>query len=169
MELRCPNCKQRYTQRVHREGWVEHLLSVICVYPFRCQLCTCRFRAMAWGHCYAKEHVDQRQLERFPVSCPAWFSVRQAQGPDLEGDGTVTDLSMGGCGLETRFFFEPGMLLRLQIRTWEDQLPVKVESAVVRVVRPRTVGVEFLDIPPPEKQRLGLFVQSLFLINRGRR
>lgn len=169
MEPTCPNCRQRYTQRIHRQGWFEHVLSIIYVYPFRCQLCTCRFRAMAWGHRYAKEHVDQRQLERFPVNCPARFFVNQTRGPDLEGDATVTDLSMGGCGFETRSMLEPGMLLRLQIQTWEDQQAVRVAPAVVRAVRPRVIGVEFLDIPPPEKQRLGQFVQSLFLINRGRR
>jgi hypothetical protein len=68
--------------------------------------------------------------------------------------------------LDTRFFFEPGMLLRLRIQTWEDQLPVTVESAVVRVVRPRTAGVDFLDIPPEDKQRLSQFVKGLLLISR---
>ncbi|MBM4134271.1 MAG: PilZ domain-containing protein [Nitrospira sp.] len=166
MDRRCPNCDESHVQRANREGPLDRILSVCYIYPFRCQLCSHRFRAMEWGRRYAHEHRDQRQLERFPVNCPAWFSVRQAQGPDLGGEATVVDLSMGGCGLDTRFFFEPGMLLRLQIQTWEDQLPVKVGSAVVRVVRPRTAGVEFLDIAPADKQRLSQFVKGLRLLNR---
>lgn len=166
MEPRCPNCNQHYVQRTPREGRIEQFLSVFCVYPFRCQLCTIRFRALEWGRRYAHEHVDQREYQRFETQCMAWFTVGQTQGPDLEGQATLVDLSMGGCGLDTRFFFEPGMLLRLQIQTWEDQLPVTVESAVVRVIRPRTVGVEFLKISPVEKHRLSHFVKGLLLVNR---
>lgn len=166
MGRRCPSCDQPYVQRAIREGRLDRLLSAFYIYPFRCQLCTHRFRAMEWGRRYAHEPVDQRQYERFEVQCPAWFSVGQKQGPDLEGEATVTDLSMGGCGLETRVLFEPGVLLRMQIQTWEDQLPVTVKTAVVRVVRPRTVGIEFLDIPPADKQRLGEFVKGLLLISR---
>ncbi|MDE3017797.1 MAG: PilZ domain-containing protein [Nitrospirota bacterium] len=166
MERRCPNCDQPYVQRANREGRLDRLLSAFYVYPFRCQLCTHRFHAIEWGRRYAHEPVDQRQYERFEVQCPAWFSVGQKQGPDLEGEATVTDLSMGGCGLDTRFLFEPGMLLRLKIQTWEDQLPVTVKSAVVRVVRPRTVGIEFLDVPPADKERLSQFVKGLLLLSR---
>ncbi len=166
MPSHCPACRQPYLQRVNREGWGERALSAVFVYPYRCQVCTHRFFALDWGHRYTKEHVDVRQYERLPVQCPAWYTVAQTGGPDRQGEATVTDLSIGGCGMEVRFPFEPGMLCSLEIQTWEDQLPVRVESAIVRVVRPKVVGVEFLELRPAEKQRLSQFMQGLLLINR---
>ena len=48
-ELHCPNCGAPFVRVTHQEGGVERLLSHANVFPFRCQLCTNRFRAIYSG------------------------------------------------------------------------------------------------------------------------
>jgi len=50
----CPSCGGREVRRTRREGLTERLLSVIYMYPFRCDRCRHRYRAMRWGRRYTK-------------------------------------------------------------------------------------------------------------------
>jgi len=43
MEPHCPRCGQDIVQRVRRRGLLDHLLSIVYIYPFRCQVCFHRF------------------------------------------------------------------------------------------------------------------------------
>ncbi len=157
----CTQCGRDFVQRTHRDGLLERLLSVAYVYPFRCQLCTHRFRAMQWGKRYVKEAIDKRQYQRFAIRLPVSFSSDQA-----EGTGTVTDISMGGCGLETDAQLSTGALLQLHLRIADQEPPVTVEAAAVRSVRAKFVGVQFLRVRPEEKERLSQFVRELLIIAR---
>jgi hypothetical protein len=44
--LLCPRCASSAVQRSHRRG-IERLLSLLAVYPFRCQACHSRFWRLA--------------------------------------------------------------------------------------------------------------------------
>ncbi len=47
-EVRCPKCHSAYFRRSRRRGFLETmLLTRVSVYPFRCDLCGCRFYRMA--------------------------------------------------------------------------------------------------------------------------
>lgn len=149
MGPQCPQCGRDFVRRSHREGTLEHLLSVVFVYPFRCQLCAHRFLALQWGAHYKKEFVDQREYERLPVRRPAAFS-----GDQMHGEGTVTELSIRGCTLETGTRLVEGALLRMSFHPTGQDPSVEVEAAVVRSVRGSGAGLEFLRIQPQEKESL---------------
>jgi len=50
----CPSCRGREVRRTRREGLTDRLLSIIYMYPFRCDRCRHRYRAMRWGKRYPK-------------------------------------------------------------------------------------------------------------------
>lgn len=168
MGLRCPECEATAVRRSPRKGLIENLLSTAYIYPYRCEVCSSRFHSMEWGRRYRKETPsgDRRQHERFEIRCPAWFSTDDGGSPSQQGEAVLTDLSLGGCGLETDVPLEAGTVLLLQMQTWEDQLPIRVDRAVVRSIRPRIVGLEFMQFQPREKHRLSLFVKGLLAVGR---
>lgn len=160
MELTCPRCGKDFVRRTPRQGVLEQFLSLAYVYPFRCQLCTHRFRAMEWGKRYQKHASDKRQYERIPVRIPASFS-----GGEQEGRAVVTDLSMGGCGMETDATFTEGGLLELRLHTSDQAPPITVE-AVVRSVRAKFAGLQFLRFQPEDKDRLSQLIRELMISAR---
>ena len=153
MNPRCPQCGKEFVRRSHRQGTLEHMLSVIYVYPYRCQLCTFRFRAMQWGAQYSRQLVDQREYERIPVRLPVTFA-----GDRAKGQGALTELSMGGCSLQTEAILKPGDLVQLSVKPSEQDPPITVETAVVRSVRATTLGVEFLRLDSQQRDALRQFV-----------
>jgi predicted Zn-ribbon and HTH transcriptional regulator len=46
--LRCPGCTSTMVRRSHRWG-IERLLSVLALYPFRCEECGIRFKRFAFA------------------------------------------------------------------------------------------------------------------------
>jgi hypothetical protein len=161
MELTCPRCGKDFIQRAQREGLLDQILSAVYVYPFRCQLCTHRFRLVQAGKRYQKEGADKRQYQRFATQVPVTFS-----GEQISGEGVTKDLSMGGCGLETETKVPTGILLQLRIHILEMEPPVKVEAATVRMARANTLGIEFLRLSSQERNRLAQFISELLLVAR---
>jgi len=73
----CPECGGTLARRAHRHGLAEILVSVMYIYPFRCQLCAHRFRALQWGiryHRIAQDSGDHRLVET-PARAGQFFSV----------------------------------------------------------------------------------------------
>ncbi len=161
MEPVCPQCGRDFVQRTHRQSLLEQLLSLVYVYPFRCQLCTHRFLALQWGRRYVREAIDKRQYQRIATQIPVAFA-----GDQIEGTGVVRDISMGGCGLETDAQLSAGALLQLQLRISDQEAPVIVDAAAVRMVRPKFIGVQFLRLRPQEKDRLSQVIRELLVIAR---
>lgn len=81
----CPKCDGTLARRSHRDGLAEQLISLMYVYPFRCQLCSHRFFALQWGIRYHRVPVDHREyhprLTRVPVA---------PSGPDIAGTARRT-------------------------------------------------------------------------------
>lgn len=158
--IKCPNCSSEFVRRVARLGMFEVLLSYIYFYPFRCQLCGYRFRFLEWGVRYLRVEEDKRTYDRLPMNFPVAFT-----GDKISGQGTVQNLSMGGCSIVTDTKIERGTILNLALSVSKEITPMIVEAAVVRYVRPENFGVEFLRWQSGERERLQLFVRGL-LINR---
>ena len=74
----CPKCGGTLARRSHRSGLAEEMLSVVYVYPFRCQLCAHRFLALQWGARYHRIAQDfgNRHLGGTPVRAGQFFSLR---------------------------------------------------------------------------------------------
>jgi len=52
--LQCPRCGWPEVRRTRRVGFLERLLSMIYIYPFRCGRCLHRYRSMRWGVRYSR-------------------------------------------------------------------------------------------------------------------
>ncbi len=152
----CSKCGKNFVRRSHRRGVIERLLSVGYVYPFRCQLCSHRFKALQWGVRYSKHVVDRREYERIPTGFSVTF-----QGDHVRGEGVATDISMAGCALETDARLAVEALLQLRLQIPDRDPAVTVDAAVVRSVRARAVGLQFLRLQPQDRDHLHHFVQGL--------
>ena len=156
----CPNCRKNRVHQSRRQGLSEALWSLLCIYPFRCQLCAHRFLAFQWWWRRFVSHDDLREYVRFPVRFQATFSGKQ-----VSGAGTVVNLSQHGCAIETYTPIPPGELFLLKIYEPDGHLLYEIEAAAVVYIvdrkYERTVGVEFVCIHEREMQRLVGVIEDL--------
>jgi len=162
LALPCPRCGKNFIRRSHRQGVRERLLSLFYVYPFRCQVCAHRFKLFQFGVRYSKHLIDRRQYERLPTHVPATFVEAVTAGEGRIGHGVVTDIALGGCYMQTVVELPEGTLLSLELQTVEHAPSIAIEAAIVRSVRPTSVGLQFLRIRESEHERLSQFIHQLF-------
>ncbi|MGH7235607.1 MAG: PilZ domain-containing protein [Nitrospiraceae bacterium] len=155
MEPHCPRCRQDIVQRIRRQGLLEYLLSTAYIYPFRCQVCSHRFRAFQWGVRYVKQALEKRQHDRLVTRFQITFS-----GNGIDGSGVVTLVSLGGCAIETDTKLSSGQILQLQLKPSDRDPAVAVDAAVVRGIRSPLVGLQFLRFRMEERERLSQFVRG---------
>ncbi len=98
----------------------------------------------------------KHKYERYPVQIPVVYS-----GDLVEGDGTVLNLSMGGCAVEGTAVVQGGAYLYLRIYLRPDETPMKVELAAVRWASDKMFGVEFIRQTAEEQERLRQFIHLL--------
>ena len=79
----------------------------------------------------------------------------------------VTDISLGGCYLQTVVQLSQGTLVSLELQTEQHTPAIAVEAAIVRVVRPTGVGLAFLRLSEPE--RFSQFIHQLLVESLPRR
>jgi hypothetical protein len=156
--VKCPSCAREFVRRVSRVGLAEKFLSLFYIYPFKCQLCSFRFRCLERGVRYTRVEEDRRAYDRLAVNCPASFST-----DNFSGEGALIDLSMGGCSFSTTANVVNGMILKMSLKVSGDVAPILVDAAVVRHARRESVGVDFLQWRPGERERLQHFVRGLLI------
>ena len=88
--------------------------------------------------------MEQRKNPRFPVRFRSSFTSLNIVG----GDGSITDLSLRGCRVESHTEVRPGTSLEVRIHTSEDEPPLKIQEAVVRWSRAQQFGMEFVTLEP---------------------
>ena len=155
MEPHCTRCRQDIVQRIRRQGLLEYLLSIAYIYPFRCQVCSHRFRTFQWGVRYVKQTLEKRRHDRLVTRFQITFS-----GNGIDGSGVVTLVSLGGCAIETDTKLSSGQILRLQLKPSDRDPAVAVDAAVVRGIRSPLVGLQFLRFRMEERERLSQFVRG---------
>jgi hypothetical protein len=72
---------------------------------------------------------------------------------------------MDGCTLQTTGFSE-GAFFELVLEPTVEDETIRIETAMVCSVRPSSVGVRFLEVPPEHYRRLGQVVLGL-LVGQG--
>jgi len=159
----CPRCGKNFVQRSRRQGLKERLLSLVYLYPFRCQVCANRFRAFQFRSRYVRRTVDRRQYVRLSTRIPTTFAVDIKPGAQRVGAGVVTNISLGGCYLQTVVQLSQGTLVSLELQTEQHTPAIAVEAAIVRIVRRTGVGLEFLRMSQPEQERLSQFIRQLLV------
>ena len=160
-ELHCPICGTSFVRVTYQEGRVENLLGRVNVFPFRCQLCTNRFRAFYSGARHNTQAFDRRQYTRLPASIEA--QVLDYKQPAVIN--RITDISMDGCTLQTTGF-PKGSFIELVLKPTVKEEMIHIETAMVCSVRPLSMGVRFLEIPPEHYRRLAQVVLGL-LVGQG--
>jgi hypothetical protein len=160
-ELHCSICGSAFVRVTYQEGRVERLLSRINVFPFRCQLCTNRFRAFYSGARHSTQAFDRRQYTRLPASIEA--QVLDPNQPAVTN--RITDISMDGCTLQTTGFAK-GAFIELVLKPAVEEEAIYIETAMVCSVRPSSMGIRFLEIPPKQYRRLAQVVLGL-LVGQG--
>jgi c-di-GMP-binding flagellar brake protein YcgR len=132
-------------------GFAEQLLAHLRLFPFRCQFCEKRFMAVQWEKDASSSPQDRRKSARTSVRCGVTFF-----SADVTGEGTVTDLSSGGCFIKTAVSVPEGAALALQIQLANQQM-VKVDRAVVRRSF-EGLGVQFVSLREAEEAQLTRFL-----------
>lgn len=161
LQIQCPRCRKHFVRRSHRKGLYERLLSCLCRYPFRCQVCGRRFKAFQFRAHYTKQRIDRRQYERLPISMPVTFAEAVRPGELRTGTGHVLEISLGGCFVQTVIQLAEGTLVSLELQIETAAPPLLVEAALVRSVRPLGVGLEFLRLAETEQERLSSLMRRL--------
>lgn len=107
----------------------------------------------------AKQHsVEIRKTKRFPVEASVAFS-----GVELirEGEGTVYNLSRGGCAIRSKHTVQPGTYLSLRLHLPDATTPVIIDMAVARWMQTHQFGLEFMLVHEGEASRLSQFMATL--------
>lgn len=152
----CPKCKSELVGRTHRNGMVERAVSLAYIYPFKCQVCQHRFRKLQWGERYVRVPLDRRHAERLPTRIPVTIHWKDGG----QGRGTVRDISVTGCGIETEAPVPMGALVLLQLEP-EGEPPIDIDVGEVRSRQSRRIGVRFSRVAPTHVERVRQIVQRL--------
>jgi hypothetical protein len=101
---------------------------------------------------------EKRRHIRFPVQFRSTFSSVNVVGG--EGEGTLGDLSVRGCRVESRAVVKTGTALQLKLFL-PDETAALATVAAVRWVRGTAFGVEFVDMTDEDWKRLSRFIKRL--------
>ena len=94
----------------------------------------------------ARPSMVVRKHPRFAVQLPVSFSTEE-----VDADGTVYNLSLGGCRVESDHPMQGGEYVALRLRVSYDESPISVQVAVVRWSAGGDFGLEFLVIAEEER------------------
>jgi PilZ domain len=97
-----------------------------------------------------------RKHPRFPVDFGSTFS-----GEQFAGRGTITNLSVGGCSIESKVILTAKSSLAIHIQLPDSRQPLQIDRAVVRWARGNTFGVEFERISQDDTDRLHQLIHGL--------
>ena len=150
-QVSCPLCQQDDVLRMRPHTMREWMAGLIWVAPFHCRHCQYRFLASCVGR--SQYEVDRRKHFRIPVRLCLSFS-----GGKVRGEGTVMDLSVGGCMIESQTHVHVNDIFYLEIIIAGGEPPIEV-AAMVRSVSSRGIAFKFLRNAQDNKQ-LHNFIQS---------
>jgi hypothetical protein len=125
---------------------------LIGILPFHCQQCRHRFLTWSIGK-DGSGSIDRREHPRIPVRLCLSFS-----GGKVRGEGTVKDLSLGGCVIQSKTQVHVDDIFYLEIGIAPNEPPIEV-AAMVRSVSARGIALKFLR-KAQENKRLLSFIQS---------
>jgi hypothetical protein len=106
-----------------------------------------------------KRIIDLRKHQRILTPSGALFSFKQLVVPaqlldDVEGEGAVIDLSLGGCRLLSDTPLALGQEYHLILQISVERPPIPVEAAVVRWIEDNTYGLKFTSIDTDDESQL---------------
>lgn len=100
--------------------------------------------------------MDARNERRFPVRYPISF-----EGIQGVGEGTLFNLSAGGCAIESTTPAQLSAAITLRLRIPTKNMSLEVDQAKVTWTGGQHFGVQFLHLEPQEKDRLQELIADL--------
>lgn len=106
-----------------------------------------------------KRIIDLRKHQRIITPSGALFSFKQLVVPaqlldDVEGEGALIDLSLGGCRLFSDTPLNLGQEYHLILQISVERPPIPVEAAVVRWTDDKIYGLKFTSIDTRDESEL---------------
>lgn len=101
--------------------------------------------------------IECRQHPRVPVDLQVYFSTA---GNTSIREGTMFDLSAGGCAVSSLSSVLPGSAVRILVRATDLGSPITIESAAVRWSEYGEFGVEFIALSEIDQSRLHRLLQA---------
>lgn len=149
--LFCTRCGNLLVATSESASQPDPRSSADIVYAFECQPCRLRFQVSQQELPPAEQARDRRNAPRVPVQVPV-----DLECGTLVGEGTVTDISKGGCAVESRQPLTIGQLLRLKFPppTGSVDNCATMKIATVQNLRGQKAGVKFLAFTPEEQSKL---------------
>ena len=102
---------------------------------------------------------ELRAHPRHMVDLPVLFVTPDSQGVGLK-QGSLYNLSIGGCAVESPTPVTVGEGLALFIYLPDDRSAIKIDRALVRWASRGEFGVQFQSLRPEEQERLHLFLYA---------
>ncbi|MBM4124307.1 MAG: PilZ domain-containing protein [Nitrospira sp.] len=158
----CPQCGKDFIHRVGHCGVTEQCLALVCVAPFRCQICMHRFLLLQPGQWHVFSTRERRESDRFPVNYQALFT-----GDRIKGEGTIVNLGAQGGYLQSDACLAIGAPLRLSIQHAEGAPPLEIETAIVRWNLGAWHGFEFQQVAPEQERELRRLLEACWMRARG--
>lgn len=147
----CPLCESPFITQVPPEGLLDALAALISLHPFRCESCKRRVRIKQQEGQSVSGQDPRRKSIRVPVKISVTF-----ESNEVSGEGTLTDMSLHGCTLESQQNLRPGLLIKLNLpasTAKKPGSPVQQLATVVGVTGQRA-GLKFLAYSFQERDAL---------------
>ena len=100
--------------------------------------------------------MEQRRDRRVQVQYPISFEGNQGVGK-----GTLFNLSLGGCGIESGAHVQVGTTVTLRVYVPTHREPIHVGRAGVTWSAGQDFGVEFMEMDQKEQERLKKLIVDL--------
>ncbi|MCP9472860.1 MAG: PilZ domain-containing protein [Nitrospira sp.] len=152
-ETVCPQCWRDQAFRSRPQSLRELAASWVRFVPFFCRSCGHRFLTWTDVRTIFGSVLDRREHLRIPVRLRLSFS-----GGKVRGEGTVIDISLGGCKVKSDGPVAVDDIYYLEIVVSEQEPPIEV-PAIVRSVGARGIALKFLR-KARENERLLSFIRS---------
>lgn len=103
--------------------------------------------------------MEQRSNLRYRALFRSSFSSVAMVG----GEGSLLDLSIRGCRIESLTDVKPGTTLEVRVEAIGGEPPIQIQAAIVRWSREQQFGLEFEVIAPTEWPHLQNIVKQIEL------
>jgi hypothetical protein len=98
-----------------------------------------------------------RKHPRFSVSLSSTLEHKN----HFRHAGSVRNLSVKGCRVDSIISPFTGMQLAMQLHVPGEPQPILIDNAAVRWSDSASIGLEFLTVAPPHQDRLNCMIQQL--------
>lgn len=151
IKLFCPRCDNILVAHAESMPQPTRQVTAGIIYTFECQPCKLRFQVSQQDIAPVAETQDRRKAARIPIR----MAVDIECGEHV-GEGTITDISKGGCAVESQQPLTIGQLLRLKFPPPTGSVDTlgTQKIATVQNLRGQKAGVKFLAFTDEEKSKL---------------